>query len=173
MAAPADVPVGIDVAKARLDVAAHGDDLDGPARPRRPAAVAGAARGAAADPQRAGSQRWLRAGRGRRPERRWPASRRRQSAPDSRLRPRPLVADRAAEQQRRHHDRAPPWTWASTPWPPPCGWPKCPNWAPAPASRSPPASGSRPATATAAPGAGGGVVRAGALRSAPRSPWPP
>ena len=91
MAAPADVTVGIDVAQARLDVAvqptgttwtvarARGGRrrLPGQLEARRPT------------PHRAGSQRWRRAGRGRRPERRWPASRRRQSAPDARRRPRP------------------------------------------------------------------------------------
>ena len=55
---------------------------------------------------------------------------------------------------------------------PPSCWPM-PELGTAPASRSPPSSGSRPATATAARGAGGGVVGAGAPRSAPRSTWPP
>ena len=94
MATPTDVAVGIDVAKAQLDIAVEPQrrDLDGAALAGRVAALAGATPGAAADPHRAGSQRRLRAHRGRHPGRGRPAGHPRQSAPDPRTSPAPSGA---------------------------------------------------------------------------------
>ena len=65
MAPSTDVNVGIDVAKAQVDVAVQPTrHLDGSALARQPAPLAGLAGGPAADPHRAGSDRRLRAGRG-------------------------------------------------------------------------------------------------------------
>jgi len=61
---------------------------------------------------------------------------------------------------------------ASAPSPrPPC-WPRCPNSAPAPARRSPPWSASRPAPATAAPGAARAASGVDAARSGRCCTWP-